>query len=99
MHNCKKSGRSEGPCQHNGPRWHNLGPGPHFRLLFDVETLMSALLSTHPHSSGVLGAGALNVGFSLSISVSLGIWAYDFLHRFDSEDPSVPPDIRRRSQR
>jgi hypothetical protein len=66
------------------------------RLLFYVETLLSALLSTHPQSSGILGAGALNVGFSLSISVSLGIWAYNFLHRFDNEDPSVPPDTRRR---
>lgn len=69
------------------------------RLLFYVETLMSALLSTHPESPGVLGAGALNVGFSLSISVSLGIWAYMFLHRFDIEDPSVPPETRHRGRR
>lgn len=68
------------------------------RLLFYVETLLSALLSTHPQSAGVLGAGALNVGFSLSISVTLGIWAYNFLHRFDNEDPSVPPDTRHRSR-
>lgn len=69
------------------------------RLLFYVHTLTSALLSTHSQSNGVLGAGALNVGFSLSISVTLGIWAYGFLHRFDTEDPSVPPDTRRRAPR
>ena len=69
------------------------------RLLFYVETVMSALLSTRPGSTDALGAGALNVGFSLSISVSLGFWAYNFLHRFDTEDPSVPPDTRRRSRR
>lgn len=66
------------------------------RLLVYAVRLVGYLVGAPWASSYSLGAGALNVAISIGIALPLGVWAFRFLHRFDAEDPTVPPQWRRR---
>jgi hypothetical protein len=39
--------------------------------------------------------GLVNVAITVLIALPLGLWAYNFLHRFDDEDPTRPEQRRR----
>lgn len=68
--------------------------------LLDYAVRLVGYLVKAPWAQGYsLGAGALNVAIAVGISLPLGLWAYEFLHRFDDEDPTARPQQRRRQAR
>ena len=69
------------------------------RLLTYVAQLIGAMVGATWASSDTVAAGAVNVAIVVAIALPLGLWAYDFGHRFDGEDPTVPPDQRHRRSR
>jgi len=60
------------------------------RLGIYVTQLMGVLAGATWAKGFSVVAGAVNVAITVSIALPLGRWAYGFLHRFDSEDPTVP---------
>lgn len=66
------------------------------RLLVYAVRLIAYLLHAPWADRYSLGAGELNLAIVVGIALPLGLWAYRFLHRFDAEDPTVPPARRRR---
>jgi hypothetical protein len=69
------------------------------RLFIYAAELIGVLLGASWAQGATVAAGAINVGITVSIALPLGLWAFSFLHRFDSEDPSVPAPLRRRGGR
>jgi hypothetical protein len=69
------------------------------RLMIYVGQLMSVLVGATHMSGPAVTAGTLNVLVVVVISLPLGLWSYNFLHRFDSEDPTAPVTHRRRQGR
>jgi hypothetical protein len=65
------------------------------RLLIYATQLIEVLVKA-PGADRSLAAGAINVVISLIIALPLGLWAYQFVHRFDGEDPTAPPPVRHR---
>jgi hypothetical protein len=66
------------------------------RLAIYACRLVAYLLNAPGATGYSLAAGALNVAISIGIALPLGLWAFRFLHRFDFEDPTAPPQWRRR---
>ena len=60
-----------------------------------VGRLVGAAWARHVSLLG----GFLNVLVVVGIALPLGLWAFSFLHRFDDEDPTVPPPLRHRPER
>ncbi|MDQ1378349.1 MAG: hypothetical protein QOJ52_3383 [Acidimicrobiaceae bacterium] len=60
------------------------------RLVMYAAQLIGALVGAHWASGDSAGAGAVNVAITVGIALPLGLWAFNFLHRFDAEDPAVP---------
>ena len=69
------------------------------RLLTYVAQLIGALVGASWASNDSVPAGAVNVAIVVAIALPLGLWAYDFGHRFDAEDPTVPPERRQSRSR
>ena len=69
------------------------------RLLLYAGRLIEYLVRAPGADGYSLAAGALNVAIAVGIALPLGLWAYDFLHRFDGEDPTIRPERRRRPAR
>ncbi len=69
------------------------------RLLTYVAQLIGALVGASWASTDSAASGAVNVSIVVAIALPLGLWAYDFGHRFDGEDPTVPPERRQRRSR
>jgi hypothetical protein len=69
------------------------------RLITYVARVVGEIVGATWAKGGSLWGGAINVAITLSISLPLGFWAYYFLHRFDNEDPTVPPSQRQRGGR
>jgi hypothetical protein len=66
------------------------------RLVVYAAQLVGTLIHAPWALRDSLLGGAINVGIVLTIALPLGIWAYGFLHAFDGEDPTAPPNQRRR---
>lgn len=65
------------------------------RLVIYVGQLMAVLVHAVPSAPpGAAAVSALQVLVVVAISGPLGVWAFDFGHRFDGEDPSVPASHR-----
>lgn len=69
------------------------------RLVIYAGQLVGVLVGATWAQHASVAAGAINVAITVSIAAPLGLWAYRFLHRFDTEDPSVPVAQRRRVDR
>jgi hypothetical protein len=69
------------------------------RLFVYAAQLIGVMLGATWAHSVSLAAGAINVAITVGIALPLGLWAFRFLHRFDSEDPAVPAPQRRRGAR
>jgi hypothetical protein len=67
------------------------------RLIIYTARLIGALVGASWAAGGSLWGGAINVAITLAIALPLGFWAFRFLHRFDDEDPTVPPSRRQRT--
>lgn len=66
------------------------------RLLIYAVQLVGHLVGARWAAHSSLAEGAVNVAIAVGIALPLGEWAYRFLHRFDSEDPTSPPPERPR---
>jgi hypothetical protein len=69
------------------------------RLFIYAAELIGVVLGASWATSVSVVAGAINVAITVGIALPLGLWSFSFLHRFDSEDPSVPAPQRRRDGR
>jgi hypothetical protein len=67
------------------------------RLVVYTARLIGGLVGATWADGGSLWGGGINVLITLAISLPLGLWAFGFLHRFDGEDPTVPPSQRQRA--
>jgi hypothetical protein len=65
-------------------------------IMYAAQLVGSAVGASWSMGDSVL-AGAVNVGITVSIALPLGLWAFQFLHRFDDEDP-VSPQPRHRGR-
>jgi hypothetical protein len=65
------------------------------RFLIYTAQLIGVIVGASWGQGVSLLAGAVNVGITVTIALPLGLWAHDFLHRFDSEDPTTPVERRR----
>lgn len=65
------------------------------RLVLYVGQLVGVLVGTRPDTGPAIVAGTLNVAVVVGIAVPVWLWAFTFLHRFDTEDPTVPAAHRR----
>jgi hypothetical protein len=66
------------------------------RILIYGTQLVGVLVGAPWARRDSLLAGAINVAISVGITLPLGMWSFRFLHRFDGEDPTAPPESRKR---
>ena len=69
------------------------------RLAWYGAQLIGTLVGATWAIGDSVGAGAVNVVITMSIALPLGFWAFQFLHRFDDENPAAPSRQRRRNSR
>jgi hypothetical protein len=60
------------------------------RLMIYVRQLVGVLVGAGWAARTSVVTGAVNVAITVGIALPLGLWAYNFLHRFDNEDPTKP---------
>ena len=66
------------------------------RLIWYGAQLIGTLVGATWASGDSIAGGLVNVAITICIAAPLGLWSWNFLHRFDHEDPTRPANQQRR---